>query len=65
MLQVSCPICERVTEGPSVAEMPHYPFCSARCRLIDLGRWMGESYRIPPDADAEAPAEDEEETDIP
>jgi endogenous inhibitor of DNA gyrase (YacG/DUF329 family) len=24
-----------------------WPFCSDRCRLADLGRWMGESYRIP------------------
>ena len=24
-----------------------YPFCSDRCRLIDLGKWLGEEYRIP------------------
>jgi len=24
-----------------------YPFCSARCRAIDLGRWLSETYRIP------------------
>lgn len=24
-----------------------YPFCSDRCRLIDLSKWMGEEYRIP------------------
>jgi hypothetical protein len=29
------------------AEWPDYPFCSARCRKIDLGRWLGEKYRIP------------------
>ncbi len=23
-----------------------YPFCSERCRLVDLGRWMDERYRI-------------------
>jgi len=23
------------------------PFCSERCRLIDLGRWLGGDYRIP------------------
>jgi endogenous inhibitor of DNA gyrase (YacG/DUF329 family) len=27
-------------------EYPDYPFCSRRCRMIDLGRWLGESYRI-------------------
>ncbi|HET9595248.1 MAG TPA: DNA gyrase inhibitor YacG [Anaeromyxobacteraceae bacterium] len=24
-----------------------FPFCSDRCRLLDLGRWLGEEYRIP------------------
>jgi endogenous inhibitor of DNA gyrase (YacG/DUF329 family) len=32
--------------GPS-SDWPDYPFCSKRCRTIDLGRWLGESYRIP------------------
>jgi hypothetical protein len=26
---------------------PDRPFCSPRCRLIDLGRWADETYRIP------------------
>lgn len=26
---------------------PHRPFCSQRCRLIDLGQWVDEGYRIP------------------
>ena len=26
---------------------PHRPFCSERCRLIDLGAWTEERYRIP------------------
>jgi endogenous inhibitor of DNA gyrase (YacG/DUF329 family) len=34
-------------EAESQAEWPHFPFCSDRCKLIDLGRWLGESYRIP------------------
>jgi len=24
-----------------------FPFCSTRCQLIDLGRWLDEDYRIP------------------
>lgn len=24
-----------------------YPFCSARCQLVDLGKWLGEEYRVP------------------
>lgn len=26
---------------------PHYPFCCARCRDIDLNRWFAEDYRLP------------------
>lgn len=39
-----CPQCgaEVVSEGN-----PSRPFCSERCKLIDLGNWLGESYRIP------------------
>ena len=29
------------------AENGAWPFCSDRCRLADLGRWLGEAYRIP------------------
>lgn len=36
-----CPICGR----PSIVEMR--PFCSKRCADIDLGRWLGEAYRVP------------------
>jgi endogenous inhibitor of DNA gyrase (YacG/DUF329 family) len=35
-----CPVCGK----PPSAE--HRPFCSARCKQIDLGRWLGENYRI-------------------
>jgi endogenous inhibitor of DNA gyrase (YacG/DUF329 family) len=32
--------------GPS-SENPAFPFCSDRCRLIDLGKWLEEAYRVP------------------
>lgn len=31
----------------------HLPFCSERCRLLDLGKWADGSYRIPSAADQE------------
>ena len=37
----ACPIC-----GKSAAAR-HRPFCSHRCALIDLGRWLGGNYRVP------------------
>ena len=36
-----CPVCAR----PAAAE--HRPFCSARCREVDLGRWLKGLYVIP------------------
>jgi uncharacterized protein len=29
-----------------------FPFCSERCQLVDLGRWLDEEYRIPEEDDA-------------
>ena len=52
-----------------VDDFPHRPFCSSRCKTIDLGRWLDESYRIStPIADHEAsdeaaPASDEAATE--
>jgi endogenous inhibitor of DNA gyrase (YacG/DUF329 family) len=43
-----CPICQREFER---AESNALPFCSERCRTIDLGRWLGESYALPVEPD--------------
>ncbi|MGB5830927.1 MAG: DNA gyrase inhibitor YacG [Thiohalocapsa sp.] len=42
---VTCPTCRRpVTWEPASTWRP---FCSERCRLIDLGDWFDENHRIP------------------
>ncbi len=42
-IRVTCPRC-RV---PALWQgNPHRPFCSERCRLVDLGRWASEEYRV-------------------
>jgi endogenous inhibitor of DNA gyrase (YacG/DUF329 family) len=46
MNKVRCPICDAAMPG-SRQDYPDYPFCSKRCRIIDLGRWLGEEYRVP------------------
>ena len=56
---IQCPICGR--ENEFFAE-PVGPFCTARCKQIDLGKWLGEEYRIPGALSLEA-LEDEEEAD--
>lgn len=43
--RVKCPTCGR--DAPYDSGNPFRPFCSERCRLIDLGAWADESYRIP------------------
>jgi len=54
-----CPICHRSLHGSTRAEWPDFPFCSARCRLIDLGRWLGGEYAIAPPAEEEMPSSSE------
>lgn len=50
---VACPTCGASVEWTLAARWR--PFCSERCRTIDLGAWASESYRVPvvevPDAD--------------
>jgi endogenous inhibitor of DNA gyrase (YacG/DUF329 family) len=65
MICVRCPICDRLMRSERSADWPDFPFCSARCRLIDLGRWLGEDYRIPPATEGERPAQNEDEHAIP
>ncbi|QEL63944.1 hypothetical protein OTERR_04680 [Oryzomicrobium terrae] len=43
--KVPCPTCGK--EQPWSPENPWRPFCSERCKLIDLGAWATESYRVP------------------
>jgi endogenous inhibitor of DNA gyrase (YacG/DUF329 family) len=38
-----CPICGKEADSETHAD---FPFCSERCRLLDLGNWASEKYRI-------------------
>jgi endogenous inhibitor of DNA gyrase (YacG/DUF329 family) len=61
-----CPICER--EFDPASPVAAKPFCSDRCRTIDLGRWLGETYSVPErpidresdEGDGESPPHDRE-----
>ncbi len=44
-LKVKCPTCSRYVEW--VQENIYRPFCSERCKLIDLGEWANEEKIIP------------------
>jgi uncharacterized protein len=52
-IKVKCPTCRREIDWN---ESPFRPFCSERCRLIDLGAWLSEQRAIPGDA---APSDSE------
>jgi uncharacterized protein len=55
-MQIECPECSKKVEVP--ADFPARPFCSQRCKLLDLGRWFNEEYRIPgPPVDSELASE--------
>lgn len=41
----ACPTCK--AHAGTRQQNKAFPFCSARCRQIDLGKWLGESYAIP------------------
>jgi endogenous inhibitor of DNA gyrase (YacG/DUF329 family) len=43
-MKVKCPSCRRESTKDG---NKFFPFCSARCQLVDLGKWLDEKYRIP------------------
>jgi hypothetical protein len=62
---MQCPICDEVMPAP-MAEYPEFPFCSQRCKTIDLGRWLGEGYCIvkPAEEDDDRSSHSSDDTDI-
>jgi uncharacterized protein len=55
-----CPICKKPSER--ARENPYAPFCSQRCKLVDLGNWLAEGYRIAePESAAFEEASDDKE----
>jgi len=56
---VNCPHCGRPV--PWTPESRFRPFCSERCRLIDLGDWLAENHRIPDATDD--PSDDPPDSD--
>jgi uncharacterized protein len=49
-----CVYCRRQAVSPEWR-----PFCSERCRLLDLGRWLDEEYRVPAEPVPEEPESDD------
>jgi endogenous inhibitor of DNA gyrase (YacG/DUF329 family) len=43
----TCPICDTELVTHAATKSPLFPFCSERCKLIDLGRWLDGKYQVP------------------
>ncbi|HZZ29428.1 MAG TPA: DNA gyrase inhibitor YacG [Pirellulales bacterium] len=61
MLFIRCPICNQEFDPERSTALP---FCSDRCKRIDLGRWLDERYALPierpeDDENARPPADEE------
>jgi endogenous inhibitor of DNA gyrase (YacG/DUF329 family) len=55
-VKVRCPICKKAVKSTD----PYFPFCSDRCRVIDLGKWSSGEYVISsPVKDAEEPSRED------
>lgn len=44
--KVKCPHCGKEVEHDSSELGPYFPFCSERCKMVDLGKWMSEEHKI-------------------
>jgi uncharacterized protein len=45
---MKCPICKKpVDDREKDRPATTWPFCSERCKLIDLGRWLSDKYQVP------------------
>ena len=41
-----CPTCHKTVTVAQLEEAPYRPFCSERCKMVDLGRWFDGTYKI-------------------
>lgn len=61
-VKINCPTCGRRFLSDETSAMP---FCSKRCQLIDLGRWMNEEIGLPHEGDpGDAPVEYLDDRDL-
>ncbi|MHC4952405.1 MAG: DNA gyrase inhibitor YacG [Planctomycetota bacterium] len=45
-----CPTCKKAVDADPEKRPADFPFCSERCRLLDLGKWLRGEYGIPANA---------------
>ena len=59
-MKIICPVCKNITTWE---ENPFRPFCSERCKLIDLGAWASGEYKLPgkPEDETDQSGQEEKE----
>lgn len=56
-MRIECPICQKTIEDAPDDHGPR-PFCSSRCKMVDLGNWLNDAYRIPVARESSNPGDD-------
>jgi len=57
-MKFRCPICHKtitIAEKDRLESARYLPFCSQRCKLIDLGAWLDSQYKISAESDEQCP----------
>ena len=60
-MRIDCPICHKVLENAPDDHGPR-PFCSTRCKMVDLGNWLNDTYRIPVSSRESTPSDNDDHT---
>lgn len=60
MHRFSCPICKKKIPAEEIESSAVFPFCSERCKLVDLGQWLNGTYVVPGDAESPGQSSDED-----
>lgn len=58
MALMVCPTCRQKFDSDQTEALP---FCSERCRMVDLGRWLNEKFSLPIDPEADVAEMDDED----
>ena len=62
---MKCPICKKPVPDDEPDRPKAYPFCSERCKLVDLGRWLDGKYQFPvEDRSSESRIRSQEDKDL-
>jgi endogenous inhibitor of DNA gyrase (YacG/DUF329 family) len=60
--KIRCPVCKE--EVPLQSKPPTFPFCSERCKAVDLNRWMSGEYGLDPQSGSLDRVDPEEAEDV-